>query len=41
MFDKVILRSFTILKQDGSGSISIDELKEIFGGSIVSEEMWV
>lgn len=35
MFDKVII--FINIK-DKSGSISIDELKEIFSG--ISEDMW-
>lgn len=34
MFDKV---KYSI-KQDKSGLISVDELKEIFGG--ISEDMW-
>ena len=34
MFDKV----FDIIIQDKSGSITIDELKEIFSG--IPEEMW-
>lgn len=31
---------FVVIYQDGSGSVTIDELKEIFGGGKLPENIW-
>jgi calcium-dependent protein kinase len=38
MFDKVGNSNFMF--KDGSGSVTIDELKEIFGGGKLAENLW-
>lgn len=33
-------KTFKAIDKDGNGSISIDELKLIFGNGLVSDEIW-
>ena len=37
---KIQKKCIIIAKQDGSGSLSISELKDVFGGEKISNEIW-